>query len=90
MVAASSSGSASCTGPGEVAEVLVPGERVERWVENFRLRHGGATLDVGAGALRGLAGDGSSFVARLPLDATYDGGPDPAALAARVLGFREP
>jgi hypothetical protein len=65
-----------------VPEVLVPHERVERWVENFRARHGPTTLAVVAGALHGRAEDGSSFTARLPLDAVHGGGPDAAALAA--------
>ena len=35
--------------------VLVPAERVERWVENFAGRHGPATLTVADGALTGRA-----------------------------------
>ncbi len=62
--------------------VRVPAERVERWLVNFRGRHGGTALEVVDGALAGVAADGSTFVARLPLDAAYHGLPDDAAFAA--------
>lgn len=65
-------------------DVLVPAERVERWVANFASRHGGAELVVGAGALRGTAPDGSTFVAQLPLEQEYAGAADPAAFAAAI------
>ncbi len=58
--------------------VLVPQQRFERWVENFR-RHGETALGVADGALTGSAADGSSFVARLPFEESYVGLPDPAA-----------
>lgn len=64
--------------------MLVPGDRVERWVANFQVRHGPSTLRVTDGALRGDAGDGSSFAARLPFDQSYDGAADAAALAATL------
>jgi hypothetical protein len=65
-------------------EVLVPAARVARWVENFSARHGGATLTVGGGALRGLASDGSTFSARLPFGTSYAGPPDAAAFAEAI------
>ncbi|QIG43119.1 hypothetical protein G5V58_10420 [Nocardioides anomalus] len=64
--------------------VLVPRERFERWVANFRGRHGDASLAVTDGALRGAAADGSTFEARLPLGAAYDGPAGAAAFAERV------
>jgi hypothetical protein len=64
------------------SRVLVPAARLVRWVENFGQRHGGSTLRVVGGALTGLAGDGSTFAARLPLDASYDGPPDVGAFVA--------
>lgn len=59
----------------------MPGDRVERWVENFRTRHGSTALAVVGGALHGTAEDGSSFSARLPLGPSYDGSPDAATFA---------
>jgi hypothetical protein len=67
-----------------VATVLVPRERFVRWVANFRARHGTTTLVVDGGALAGAAGDGSTFTARLPLGAAYDGPADEAAFADAV------
>ncbi len=61
--------------------MLVPPERVERWVANFAARHGGASCVVEDGALRGAATDGSRFVARLPFGAGYDGATTPEAFA---------
>jgi len=65
-----------------MTEVLVPAARLVRWVDNFVRRHGEATLGVADGALAGRAADGSTFSARLPFDAGYDGAPDVAAFAA--------
>ncbi|MBC2934984.1 acVLRF1 family peptidyl-tRNA hydrolase [Nocardioides sp. zg-1228] len=62
--------------------VLVPTPRWERWVANFTARHGGAELTVADGTLRGQAGDGSHFTARLPFGATYAGVPEAGAFAA--------
>lgn len=70
-----------------VPVVLVPRERFERWVANFGDRHGGAELAAASGALTGVAADGSTFQARLPFDAAYDGLPDPAAFG---LAFARP
>ena len=65
--------------------VLVPAERVERWVENFAGRHGPATLTVADGALTGRAEDGSRFTARLPFDGSYAGPADAAAFAGSLV-----
>lgn len=62
--------------------VLVPPARLERWVDNFVARHGSTSYAVVDGALRGDADDGSSFVARLPLGASYDGVPEVGGLLA--------
>lgn len=61
--------------------VLVPGERWVRWVANFEERHGPTVLTVTSGALTGVAEDGSTFAARLPFAAAYDGAPVAADLA---------
>jgi hypothetical protein len=67
-----------------VPTVLVPRERFERWVLNFRGRHGETSLAVVDGALTGAAEDGSTFEARLPFGATYAGPPDQAAFALEI------
>lgn len=64
--------------------VLVPRERFERWVLNFRGRHGETALGVAGGALTGSAADGSTFAARLPFGAAYAGLPDEAAFALEI------
>jgi hypothetical protein len=64
--------------------VLVPGERVVRWFENFTAGHGETTFVASAGGLHASAADGASAVARLPFGQVYDGPPDPSALAAAV------
>jgi hypothetical protein len=64
-----------------VEQLLVPRERFERWVLNFRGRHGPTALAVAGGALTGAAADGSTFGARLPFGTAYDGLPDEAAFA---------
>lgn len=46
--------------------VSVPVDRLGRWLENFESRHGSAGLSVLDGRLRGVAPDGSSFVAVAP------------------------
>ena len=51
----------------------MPSSRVARWVENFGTRHGEVSLSVDAGALAGLAADGSTFLARLPFDHPFEG-----------------
>lgn len=53
--------------------VMVPAERLARWVHNFLARHGPTDLCVEHGALRGVADDGSTFVVRLPFARAYDG-----------------
>lgn len=62
----------------------MPGSRIERWVHNFEGGHGATTLSVAGGALRGVATDGSTFEARLPFDAAYDGPAEVALFAAVV------
>ena len=69
---------------GAVPAVLVPRERVERWVANFGERHGGAELAVAAGALSGTASDGSTFRAALPFARPYAGPAKAAAFAAAL------
>jgi hypothetical protein len=64
-----------------VSEVLVPRTRLARWIENFGSRHGDVTLSVDSGGLTGLASDGSTFVAGLPFDVTYEGPPEVASFA---------
>jgi hypothetical protein len=68
-----------------MTEVLVPAGRLARWVENFRARHGEVALEVRDRALAGTADDGSTFAARLPLDAAYDGTPDVDAFTAAMM-----
>ena len=63
-------------------DVLVPVARWERWIDNFAGRHGATALSVSDGGLRGEAGDGSHFVARLPFGASYDGPPEVGAFAS--------
>jgi hypothetical protein len=67
-----------------VTLVLVPADRVVRWVDNFTSRHGVTELLVADGALAGTAQDGSTFSARLPFDGAYGGAADASAFAAAV------
>jgi hypothetical protein len=67
-----------------LATVLVPRDRFERWVLNFRGRHGETALAVVEGALTAAAADGSTFEARLPFGAAYVGLPDEAAFALQI------
>ena len=62
--------------------VLVPPERFARWVANVAGRHGATSLAVRGGALSGRAEDGSSFDARPPFGAAYDGPADADAFVA--------
>jgi hypothetical protein len=62
-------------------DVLVVPARVERWVANFVGRHGEVVLSVTGDSLTGQAPDGSSFVARPPFGASYDGVADAGAFA---------
>jgi len=68
-----------------VRTVLVPRERIERWVANFAERHGGG-LDVviEGGGIAGTAHDGSTFRARLPFGAQYAGPADATAFAGAI------
>ncbi len=65
--------------------VLVPAARWQRWVDNFRSRHGHTDLVVREGALVAVAADGSDFTARLPFETAYDGPPEAGALAEAVV-----
>jgi hypothetical protein len=67
-----------------VTVVPVPAGRCVRWVENFADRHGSTDLAVRDGELTGVAGDGSTFAARLPFGASYDGPAEAAAFAAAL------
>lgn len=62
--------------------VNVPPSRFVRWVDNFERSHGSTSLTVSAGALLGVADDGSTFTAVLPFAAPYDGQADVAAFLA--------
>ena len=68
-----------------MTQVYVPAGRAVRWVDNFSTRHGAAVLSVGGGALRGVAPDGSTFLARLPFARGYDGPADPVPFAAAAV-----
>ena len=62
--------------------VPVPPERFPRWCENFAARHGDVAADVSGGRLVLSAADGAVAEVCLPFDRSYDGAPDPAAVAA--------
>ena len=64
--------------------VLVPLERLPRWVTNFEERHGATELSVADGALTGSATDGSTFAAHPPLDERYTGEPDVESFARAI------
>ena len=64
--------------------VLIPASRVARWVANFTERHGGAALETTEGVLAGRADDGSTFEARPPFDAAYEGPPEAEAFASAI------
>jgi hypothetical protein len=64
--------------------VLVPPERVPRWVANFAERHGATELAVVEGCLTGRADDGSTFTAALPFATAYDGNADAADFVAAM------
>jgi hypothetical protein len=55
-----------------VPDVLVPGARMQRWLENFAARHGEVTL-AADGDLVGTAVDGSAFRAALPFGRRVEG-----------------
>jgi Actinobacteria/chloroflexi VLRF1 release factor len=68
--------------PLTTRRVLLPHERLVRWVENFEARHGPTSLVVRDSRLAGSALDGSTFWATLPFAAAYDGPASAAAFAA--------
>ena len=55
--------------------VLVPGERLVRWFENFGSRHGRPGFAVHEGRLAATAPDGAVAEAALPFGRRYDGSP---------------
>ena len=63
------------------AGLLVPPDRVQRWVENFQGRHGTTALTVLDGGLEGPGRDGSTFRMDLPFATRYAGLPDASAFA---------
>ncbi|MBA2952848.1 hypothetical protein GON03_22750 [Nocardioides sp. MAH-18] len=65
-------------------EIVVPAGRMVRWVANFEEQHGSTELAIADGALTGAAADGSTFAARLPFEAAYDGPADVEVFAGRV------
>jgi Actinobacteria/chloroflexi VLRF1 release factor len=67
---------------GATTEVAVSPERLVRWVDNFRTRHGDTDFWVADGALLGRGADGSAFAARLPFGTSYAGAADPAEMVA--------
>jgi hypothetical protein len=64
--------------------VLVPPARWARWVDNFERSHGPTSYAAADGALSGAAEDGSTFAARLPFGASYQGPPTPGGLGEAV------
>lgn len=62
----------------------IPDARWVRWCDNFERSHGATTFAVADGALTGTADDGSTFVARLPFAASYDGAASADGLVAAV------
>ena len=66
--------------------VLVPPERLERWVAGFEARHGPATVAPGTGALELTAADGARAVLAVPAPPLAD--PTVAGLAAHAAEER--
>ncbi|WP_028472943.1 acVLRF1 family peptidyl-tRNA hydrolase [Nocardioides alkalitolerans] len=62
-----------------MVDVVVPPERLDRWLANFGERHGGVTTEVVDGRLAGTGEDGSTFAAALPFGRSYAGPADAAA-----------
>jgi hypothetical protein len=62
--------------------VLVPRERLKRWLENFEAGHGPAELALSEGRVDGRAEDGSTFAATAPFDAVVEAPTIDALLAA--------
>jgi hypothetical protein len=67
-----------------VPTVLLPRDRLGRWLSNFEQRHGPASLAVVEGRLHGGAPDGSAFDAVAPFDRVMDE-PTLAALEAACV-----
>ena len=68
-----------------MGEVMVPGGRLPRWLENFGASHGEPVLSTVGDALCGTAPDGSTFEARLPFGRGYGGPPDLDGFLSGVL-----
>jgi hypothetical protein len=66
--------------------LLLPPSRFNKWVDNFRDRHGQTHISASA-HLVGTAADGSSFIASLPFDRDYSG---PTADLADFLNAASP
>jgi hypothetical protein len=69
-----------------VPDVLVPGARIQRWLENFAARHGEVML-AADGDLVGTAVDGSTFRAALPFGRHVEG---PVSVEAVVVATEPP
>lgn len=63
----------------------VPADRLVRWSQNFRARHGETAYEVRDGALVAQSADGSTFTARLPFGAGYAGPADPLSFVAAAV-----
>lgn len=62
--------------------VVVPADRLGRWLENFSRRHGTPDLQVAEGVVSGVAPDGAGFVVRLPFGRSWQGSTTVADLIA--------
>ncbi len=65
--------------------VLVPVDRVARWLENFGGRHGAVRLTLEGVELLASAEDGTRARLRLPFAGDYAGAPDAASFTAAVV-----
>ncbi|MBZ5733911.1 hypothetical protein K8Z61_05330 [Nocardioides sp. TRM66260-LWL] len=65
--------------------LLLPAERVVRWVANVADRHPGLDLAVEAGALCGRCDDGTTFTLTPPFGVRFDGDPTPEALVGALV-----
>lgn len=65
--------------------ILLPGDRLHRWIANFEKGHGPVKLQA-QGTLNGVAEDGSWFAVSLPFDRVYQG----PATVADFLGAADP
>jgi hypothetical protein len=70
----------------ETRTVLVPGERLVRWFENFGIRHGPPDLTVCEARLVATAPSGAVAEAALPFGREYDGPADVVTFGEAVRG----